>query len=161
MSRIVYAHTRGLFWCLFPERCTATREINTKVTLESCWWRHNRLAITSQWPDNCDASTWQVISNSLDIDFIHSDIHGRSCKNWFLRHVIQSFENNCDGQKHSHTHTHKYIYICIYGSILRPHVIIFREHFLSWCLKLIHVNLEFLNQKSDINNRKSKAKLLW
>ena len=45
-----------------------------------CWWRHNQLAMTSQWPDNCDANTWQVISNSLDIDFIHSDIHGRSCK---------------------------------------------------------------------------------
>ena len=45
-----------------------------------CWWRHNRLAMTSQWPDNCDANTWQVISNSLDIDFIHGDIHGRSCK---------------------------------------------------------------------------------
>ena len=28
----------------------------------------------------CDAVTWQVISNSLDIDFIHGDIHGRSCK---------------------------------------------------------------------------------
>ena len=24
---------------------------------------------------------WIMISNSLDIDFIHSDIHGRSCKN--------------------------------------------------------------------------------
>ena len=46
-----------------------------------CWWRHNRLAMTSQWPDNCDANTWQVISNLLDIDFIHGDIHGRSCKN--------------------------------------------------------------------------------
>ena len=45
-----------------------------------CWWRHNRLAMTSQWSDNCDANTWQVISNSLDIDFIHGDIHGRSCK---------------------------------------------------------------------------------
>ena len=46
-----------------------------------CWWRHNRLAMTSQWPGNCDANTWQVISNSLDIDYIHGDIHGRSCKN--------------------------------------------------------------------------------
>ena len=45
-----------------------------------CWWRHNRLAMMSQWPDNCDANTWQVISNSLDIDFIHCDIHGRSWK---------------------------------------------------------------------------------
>ena len=31
-------------------------------------------------PNNCEASTWKVISNSLDIDFIH----GRSCK----KHVI-------------------------------------------------------------------------
>ena len=36
--------------------------------------------MTSQWSDNCDANTWQVISNLLDIDFIHCDIHGRSCK---------------------------------------------------------------------------------
>ena len=45
-----------------------------------CWWRHNRVLMTSQWPDNCDAITWKVTSNSLDIDFINSDIHGRSCK---------------------------------------------------------------------------------
>ena len=45
-----------------------------------CWWRHNRLLLTSQWPDDCDGITWIVISNSLDIDFIHGDIHGWSCK---------------------------------------------------------------------------------
>ena len=45
-----------------------------------CWWRPNRLLMTSQWPDNCDAITWIVISYSLDIDFIHGDMHGRSCK---------------------------------------------------------------------------------
>ena len=45
-----------------------------------CWWRHNRLLLTSQWPDNCDAITWVLISSSLDIDFIHGDIHSRSCK---------------------------------------------------------------------------------
>ena len=28
----------------------------------------------------CDAITCIVISNSLDIDFIYGDIHGRSCK---------------------------------------------------------------------------------
>ena len=47
-----------------------------------CWWRHNRLLMTSQWPDNCDAITRIAISNSLDIDFIHGDIHGRSGKNY-------------------------------------------------------------------------------
>ena len=26
-----------------------------------CWWRHNRLLMTSQWPDNCDAITWIVL----------------------------------------------------------------------------------------------------
>ena len=45
-----------------------------------CWWRHNRMLMISQWPDNCDAITWMVISNTLDITFIHSDIQGRSCK---------------------------------------------------------------------------------
>ena len=45
-----------------------------------CRWRHNRLPITSQWSDNCDANTRHVKSNSLHIDFIHSDIHAQSCK---------------------------------------------------------------------------------
>ena len=47
-----------------------------------CWWCHNLSVMMPQWPDNCDANTWQVISNSLDIDFIHGDIHGRSCKKY-------------------------------------------------------------------------------
>ena len=45
-----------------------------------CWWRHNRLLMMSQWPDNCDTITWIVISNLVDIDFIHGNIHGQSCK---------------------------------------------------------------------------------
>ena len=54
-----------------------------------CWWRHNRLLMTSQWPDNCDVITWIVISNLLDIDFIHGDIHGRSCKKWLFAIWVQ------------------------------------------------------------------------
>ena len=46
-----------------------------------CWWHHNRLLMASQWPDHCDAIKWIMISNSLNIDFIHGDIHGWSCKN--------------------------------------------------------------------------------
>ena len=38
------------------------------------------LPITSQWPHNCDASTWNIISNSLDTDFVYCDIHGRPFK---------------------------------------------------------------------------------
>ena len=45
------------------------------VTIER-WWRNN-------YPHKCDATKWQVISNSLYIDFIHGDIHGWSCKNNF------------------------------------------------------------------------------
>ena len=47
------------------------------------WWRHNQFLMTSQWPDNCEAITWMMISNSLDIDFIHGDIHGRPCKKMY------------------------------------------------------------------------------
>ena len=36
--RTVYALTRGLLWCLYPS-CVATREINTKITLE---WAHKQ-----------------------------------------------------------------------------------------------------------------------
>ena len=46
-----------------------------------CWWRHNLFLMTLQWTHICDAITWLVMSNSLDIDFINGDIHGRSCKN--------------------------------------------------------------------------------
>ena len=49
-----------------------------------CWWRHNRLLMTSQWLDNFYENKWKVISNSLDIDFIHSDIHSRSSKKFLL-----------------------------------------------------------------------------
>ena len=45
-----------------------------------CWWRHNRLLVTPQWPNNCEAITWIMVSNSLDIDFIHCDIFGWSCE---------------------------------------------------------------------------------
>ena len=57
-----------------------------------CWWDHNRLLMMSQWPDNCDVIMWIVISNSLDIDFIHSDIHSRSCKKpqYYIQHCNHS-----------------------------------------------------------------------
>ena len=31
---------------------------------------------------SCDSTTWIMISNSLDINFVHGDIHYRSCKKW-------------------------------------------------------------------------------
>ena len=39
--------------------------------------------------------TWIVISNSLDIDFIHGDIHGRSCKNVISQGCGSSFVPCC------------------------------------------------------------------
>ena len=45
-----------------------------------CWWCYNRLLMTSRWPDDCDAFPWKVVSNSSDINFIHGNMHGRSCK---------------------------------------------------------------------------------
>ena len=119
--RTVYALTKGLYWCLFPE--LRNNEVNikqnntqmsawtvrhestyiikfltrhnesmnndkndvlhtlvTRVSLARftiCWWRHSRLLVTSQWPENWDAITRIVIFNY----FIHGDIHGRSCRN--------------------------------------------------------------------------------
>ena len=59
-----------------------------------CWWRHTRLPMTSQWPDNRGKwKKWKVILNSLDIDFIQGDSHGRSCKKCF--HLMTS---SCHGQ---------------------------------------------------------------
>ena len=94
----LFRHSREGYCGVYFPSCEATSEINTKITLEwaqkqfvtrvhasfcffwFCWRRHNRLLMTSQWPDNCDAIMCIVISNSIDIDFIHGDIHGRSCK---------------------------------------------------------------------------------
>ena len=58
-----------------------------------CWWRHNRLLMTLQWPDNCDAITWIMISNSFDIGFINDDIHGRSCKKGHIRAILRVWWN--------------------------------------------------------------------
>ena len=86
--RAVYVLTRGLFLTL-KTRIFACHPRVSLARVTYSWWRHNRLAMTSQWPDNCDANTWQVISNSFDIDFIHGDIHGRSC-------IISRFQlNSC------------------------------------------------------------------
>ena len=46
-----------------------------------CWWRHDRLPVTSQWPEYYDTISCIMISNSLDIDFINGDIHSWSCNN--------------------------------------------------------------------------------
>ena len=97
----------GYFDVYFPS-CEATREIKhqnntlvhnqfvTRVNVTS-YFLHDIRIIQWRWELRslcilyiasvfrtlclCDATTWQVISNSLDIDFIHYNIHGQSCKN--------------------------------------------------------------------------------
>ena len=71
----------------------------TRSVFEFCWWRHTRLLMTSEWPASCDALTWIVISNSLDIEFIHGDIHDRSCKK--CKFSITSLCNPRDHCTHS------------------------------------------------------------
>ena len=58
------------------------------------WRRHNRLLMTSQLPDNCDAITWVVIFNQLDINFVHGDIHCRSCKNCGYMTYLQTLSTS-------------------------------------------------------------------
>ena len=67
-------------WMTINTKSFTHRPRDSLARFSFCWWRHNRLLMTSQWPDNCDAITWIMISDSLDIDFIHGDIHGRLCK---------------------------------------------------------------------------------
>ena len=43
------------------------------ITID-CWWRHRCITRC----DNCNASTWKTISNSLDSDFVHHHINDRS-----------------------------------------------------------------------------------
>ena len=122
--------------------------------------------MTSQWPDNCDTITWIVISNSLDIDFIHRDIHGRSYKNvvfqyftqqpkryalnyWLhYRHGFNSVINLCINVKSrktcsiTSTHPQKKPLCCIsYGEIKRrlsiKHQITFSQLYFEWITELL------------------------
>ena len=61
-----------------------------------CCWRHNRLAMTSQWPDKCDANTWQVKSNSLDIDFFTAIFTAGRVRNNHIRWHIINHDNMFD-----------------------------------------------------------------
>ena len=63
-----------------------------------CWLHHSWLLMTSQLPDSCDVSTWKVISNSLDIDFIHSDIHGRSCNKMGFQSWLKTLRSEQNGR---------------------------------------------------------------
>ena len=51
-------------------------------------FRHNQLLMMSQWPGSCGASTWEVISNSLDIDFIHGDIQAGRVRTMFTSRYL-------------------------------------------------------------------------
>ena len=133
----VYALTRGLFGCLFPELQSnegnkhqnntrvstwTVRHKSTYTTLFLTWhnecsndekmaifphrphvslahftvccWCHKQLLMATQWPDNCDVSTWQVISNSIDIDFSHGNIHGQS---WKKQQILYHYANSVYG----------------------------------------------------------------
>ena len=121
--RTVYALTRVLFWCLFPELRSNEgnkQQINTRVSAYTVRHKSTYIILFLTWHNesinnakNEDLHTsspcltrslyvtlmtsqsigdhvtmtrqlWRehvkAISNSLDIDFIHGDIHGRSCK---------------------------------------------------------------------------------
>ena len=100
--RTVYALARGLFWCSNSRSCinSSSREskhyVISYATYESLNDDENNDPHSSTHPvyvllttsqsiadgvtitDNGDARTWNVISNSVDIDFVHGDIYGRS-----------------------------------------------------------------------------------
>ena len=63
-----------------------------------CFLHHSWLLMTAQLPDSCDVSTWKMISNSLDIDFIHSDIHGRSCNKMGFQSWLKTLRSEQNGR---------------------------------------------------------------
>ena len=119
IQKCMYSSGKMLIQCLFPLMCAATREINTKLTLE---WPHERyvtrvrtsLSSYMTWrihkrPLNGGLHTlspcltpsiyvarqlWRgplkVISNSLDVNFIHCHIFGRSCKKMHVINFVWS-----------------------------------------------------------------------
>ena len=68
------------------------RHCNASTLTHSVYslWRHNRLR-KSLWLGNCEVSTLKVISKSLDIDFIHSNIHYRSCGTYVICSYIYMY----------------------------------------------------------------------
>ena len=71
--------------------------------------------MASQWPENCDAIIWIMISNSLDIDFIHGDIHGRSCKKSksIIMRVLKLFIHTLSSTLQPLTHWGRVAHICV------------------------------------------------
>ena len=65
-----------MIWCAHKwQKTSYTHQHRASLGLFTFgWWRHN-------WLGNCDAHTCKVISDSLNINFIHGDIHDRPCKN--------------------------------------------------------------------------------
>ena len=69
------------------------------------WWRHNSLlnigddvainCATIMWLCICDASTWKVVSNSMNIDFIHDDLHDWSYKKQRYHVLIIFLSEKC------------------------------------------------------------------
>ena len=96
-----------------------------------CWWRHNQLQMASQWPDDCDKITWTMISNSLYIDFIQGDIHGRSC----TKHVYLFLVNRFVVVKSLRYH---FRLLAIVHYIYRVIVISFMEYIIYYTLTWRH-----------------------
>ena len=87
-------------WMAIKTTIFTYRQRVSLVQFVFCWWRHNRLLMKSQWPDYCDAMTWILISNSLVINFIHGDIHDRSCKKYtFHLHPYLKISSAHTGQR--------------------------------------------------------------
>ena len=102
-----------------------------------CWWRCSRSLMTSQWPDNCDAITWMVPSNSLDINF--SRRYSRPTKKWAIvghaicRHVASLCRNELISMASSSESTLSNTFSWILFFQLRSHRGMFRMVKLSHC----------------------------
>ena len=83
-------------------RCQAIVWTNAWILLIKPLARNfsNRLLMTSQWPDNRDASTWKVISNSLNIDFYSRGYSQPVSNNLPLDSTAIYFTIRCAGSMH-------------------------------------------------------------
>ena len=80
-----------------------------------CWCRHNVI----MWRDSCETSTRKAISNSLNINFINGDIHGRSCKKYNISSILLSAKSCVDAI----THATKWHHICLQSNWFKEPVI--------------------------------------
>ena len=94
-----FSHNITNPWMTIKMKIFTHRPRVSLIWFSFCWWRHNPddITMTRQlWRDHVNSAI------SLDIDFIHSDIHGRLCKKLVISrtNILSIYYNIPPGRCH-------------------------------------------------------------